>query len=178
MSMQNRIRLLAALVLALGLDTAHAATFNVTRADDPVPDSCLAGDCSLREAIAATATTPEADTIVLGAGQYRVTRGELAIDGAMTIAAAGSAATRITSSGDYTILHVLPFGALTIQGTEIGTVASVEDFGAGDVIEIARPGERPLLIAFNDETVPEVDLDGGRIVVVPPEEFGEPEKSA
>jgi len=143
MSMQNRIRLLAALVLALGLDTAHAATFNVTRADDPVPDSCLAGDCSLREAIAATATTPEADTIVLGAGQYRVTRGELAIDGAMTIAAAGSAATRITSSGDYTILHVLPFGALTIQGTEIGTVDGtavvVEDNATATLRDIHVP---------------------------------------
>ena len=143
MSMQNRIRLLAALVLALGLDAAHAATFNVTRADDPAPDSCLAGDCSLREAIAATATTPEADTIVLGAGQFRVTRGELAIDGAMTIAAAGSAATRITSSGDYAILHVLPFGALTIQGTEIGTVDGtavvVEDKATATLRDIHVP---------------------------------------
>jgi 16S rRNA processing protein RimM len=64
------------------------------------------------------------------------------------------------------------------DGTEIGTVASVEDYGAGDVIEIDRPGARPLLIVFNDANVPEVDLDGGRIVVAPPEEFGEPEKSA
>ena len=31
--------------------TAHAASFTVTRTDDPAPDGCTPGDCSLREAI-------------------------------------------------------------------------------------------------------------------------------
>jgi 16S rRNA processing protein RimM len=64
------------------------------------------------------------------------------------------------------------------DGTEVGTVASVEDYGAGDVIEIARSGARPLLLPFTDAAVPEVDIAGGRVVVAPPEEFGEPEGSA
>jgi 16S rRNA processing protein RimM len=64
------------------------------------------------------------------------------------------------------------------DGTEVGTVAAVEDYGAGDVIEIARPGERPMLLPFTDAVVPQVDIAGGRIVVAPPEEFGEPEGSA
>jgi 16S rRNA processing protein RimM len=80
--------------------------------------------------------------------------------------------------GEFYCEDLVGLRAELADGTEIGTVTSVEDFGAGDIIEIARPGERPLLIAFNDATVPEVDLDQGRIVVVPPDEFGEPEKSA
>jgi hypothetical protein len=131
------------MVLTLCASAASAATFNVTRADDPAPNGCLAADCSLREAIEATVATPEADAIVLGAGQFQVTRGELAIGRAMTIAGAGSAATRITSSGDYPILHVLPFGALTIQGTEIGTVDGsavvVEDNATATLRDIHVP---------------------------------------
>jgi len=57
------------------------------------------------------------------------------------------------------------------DGTELGTVASVEDYGAGDVIEIARAGARPILLPFTDAAVPEVDIEGGRIVVAPPEEI-------
>ena len=64
------------------------------------------------------------------------------------------------------------------DGTAIGTVLSVEDYGAGDVIEIARPGDKPLLMPFTDATVPTVDVAGGRVVIAPPEEFGEPEGSA
>ncbi len=82
-----------ALALCFVVLDARAATFTVTRADDPAPNGCLPADCSLREAIDATATTPEADTIVLGAGQYQVTRGELAIDREIAIVGAGSTAT-------------------------------------------------------------------------------------
>jgi len=106
---------------ALAGTGAHAATFNVTRGDDPAPDSCLASDCSLREAIEATPATPGVDTIVLGAGQYQITRGELSIASEMIIEGAGSGDTRIVASGDVDLFHVMPFGALTLQGAEIGS---------------------------------------------------------
>jgi hypothetical protein len=108
--------------LALGASSANAANFVVTRADDPAPDGCLADDCSLREAVDATATTPEDDTIVLGSGQYQITLGEIAIDRAIAIRGAGSSATLVTSSGDYPILHVVTFGALTFEGAQIASV--------------------------------------------------------
>ena len=62
------------------------------------------------------------------------------------------------------------------DGTAMGTVAGIHNFGAGDVIEIALPsGKRPLL-PFDLQTVPEIDLTGGRLVIDPPpglsEEFG------
>lgn len=53
------------------------------------------------------------------------------------------------------------------DGTVLGTVAAMHNFGAGDIVEIALPsGKRPLL-PFDRETVPEIDFAAGRIVVDP-----------
>lgn len=52
----------------------QAATFHVTRTDDPVPNGCLRFDCSLREAVIAANGTPGAHLIVLGSQTYSLTR--------------------------------------------------------------------------------------------------------
>lgn len=60
--------------------------------------------------------------------------------------------------------------AVTAEGEPAGTVTAVHNFGAGDLIEIAPAGGgEPLLLPFNETTVPNVDLKAGRIVIVPPE---------
>ena len=41
----------------------------------------------------------------------------------------------------------------------------MHNFGAGDVIEIARPDGDTVLLAFTRETVPIIDIAGGRIIV-------------
>ncbi len=56
-------------------------------------------------------------------------------------------------------------------GRPLGTVAAVENYGAGDFLEIARAGGAPLLVPFTKMVVPLVDLEGGRVVVDPPEEI-------
>lgn len=56
------------------------------------------------------------------------------------------------------------------DGAEIGTVKAVYDFGAGDMLEIARADGGTVLIPFTRAAVPEVDLAGGRVVVDPPVE--------
>src|SRR5687768_2605620 len=74
-----RLLPLACLLLALS-PTAHADIFNVTRTDDPLPDACAPGDCSLREAMeAADGNDPfaAADEIILPAGTHTLTRGPL-----------------------------------------------------------------------------------------------------
>ena len=54
------------------------------------------------------------------------------------------------------------------DGTALGTVAAIHNFGAGDIIEIVLPsGKRPLL-PFDRETVPEIDPAVGRLVIDPP----------
>ena len=53
-------------------------------------------------------------------------------------------------------------------GAPLGTVISVHDFGAGDLIEV-DPGEgATVYVPFTREIVPVTDVDGGRIVMDPP----------
>jgi 16S rRNA processing protein RimM len=59
-------------------------------------------------------------------------------------------------------------------GEAIGEVAAVQNYGAGDLLEIRREGSKgALLIPFTETAVPEVDRAGGRVVVILPEEFDE-----
>lgn len=54
-------------------------------------------------------------------------------------------------------------------GASIGRIKAVMDHGAGDFLEIARPGQAALLLPFTREAVPTVDLAARRIVIDPPE---------
>ena len=55
----------------------------------------------------------------------------------------------------------------TLDGTALGTVKAMHDFGAGAIVEIARDGGT-FLMPFNGTTVPHVDLAGRRMVIAPP----------
>ena len=56
------------------------------------------------------------------------------------------------------------------EGRIIGKVVAIHNFGAGDVIEIVRADGDNVLLAFTRETVPVIDVAGGRIVVAVPED--------
>jgi 16S rRNA processing protein RimM len=57
------------------------------------------------------------------------------------------------------------------EGNAVGLLQAVHNFGAGDVLEIARAGGRDtLLLAFTQASVPVVDVEAGRIVIDPPAE--------
>ena len=58
-------------------------------------------------------------------------------------------------------------------GARLGRVRAVLDHGAGDIIEVARPGAAELLVPFTRAAVPTVDIAGRRIVVDPPAEAGD-----
>ncbi|WP_299441272.1 ribosome maturation factor RimM [uncultured Rhodospira sp.] len=53
------------------------------------------------------------------------------------------------------------------DGTALGTVRAVHDFGAGDMLELRPPAEgaKSLMIPFTRAAVPVVDLTAGRVVV-------------
>ena len=56
------------------------------------------------------------------------------------------------------------------DGTVYGRVGAVHNFGAGDLLEIVPPdGSASFLVSFTDENVPDVDIAGGRLTLVPPE---------
>ena len=56
------------------------------------------------------------------------------------------------------------------EGRVLGKVAAIHNYGAGDVMEISRPDGDSILLAFTRETVPTIDIPGGRIVVAVPED--------
>lgn len=61
-------------------------------------------------------------------------------------------------------------------GRLIGTVRGIHNFGAGDVLDIAREDGGEALLPFTKEFVPLVDVAAGRLVVGVPEESGGEEK--
>jgi 16S rRNA processing protein RimM len=62
--------------------------------------------------------------------------------------------------------------AMTPDGQTFGEVVSVQNFGAGDLLELRRDGERQtVFLAFTHKNVPTVDIKSGRVIVVPPEEI-------
>ena len=85
----------AALLLCLPA-SAGAATFRVTRSDDPDPGSCTAASCSLREAVrAANANGPGSDLVRVGGGNYGLTHGQLLITSSLRLRGTGSRRTVI-----------------------------------------------------------------------------------
>ncbi len=54
-------------------------------------------------------------------------------------------------------------------GNALGTVRAVLNHGAGDILEVARPGGATVLIPFTLAAVPLVDIAARRIVADPPE---------
>ncbi len=60
------------LAAAIWSPAVLAATFSVTRSDDPTPDGCLVNDCSLREAVIAADDTAEMDTVLVPPGLYPI----------------------------------------------------------------------------------------------------------
>lgn len=55
-------------------------------------------------------------------------------------------------------------------GAPIGKVIAVENFGAGDIIEIKPVTGAAFMVAFTRESVPEIDTQAGYLVLVRPAE--------
>ncbi len=58
---------------------------------------------------------------------------------------------------------------VTADGAPVGLVAAVQNFGAGDLLDIKPPSGPNLSLGFTKANVPVVDIKGGKLVVVLPE---------
>jgi 16S rRNA processing protein RimM len=76
---------------------------------------------------------------------------------------------RLPSLPDDEFYHADLLGLTVVDtgGAILGAVRAVQNFGAGDFLEVAG-GAKPLLLPFTREAVPTVDLGSGRIVADPP----------
>lgn len=78
---------------------------------------------------------------------------------------------------EYYHADLVGLAAVDAAGAEIGRVAAVVNYGAGDLLEIALAGARKTeLVPFTPAFVPEVDVAGGRVVLVMPVAVGEREE--
>lgn len=57
------------------------------------------------------------------------------------------------------------------DGTRLGKVSAVHDFGAGASLEIEETSGKTIIVPFTTAAVPEIDIKGGKIVVELPEEL-------
>ncbi|ODS02117.1 hypothetical protein AUC71_02330 [Methyloceanibacter marginalis] len=76
--------------------------------------------------------------------------------------------------GEWYVADLIGLDAVDTSGAPLGTVVGVHNFGAGDLVEVAPAnGGETLLVPFTEAAVPEVDIENGRLVLVPPEELDE-----
>jgi len=75
-----------------------------------------------------------------------------------------------TEEDEFYTRDLIGLRAETAEGGLIGTIVAVPNYGAGDILEIAPPAGETLLYPFTHAVVPTVDIKGGRVIVIPPEE--------
>jgi 16S rRNA processing protein RimM len=77
---------------------------------------------------------------------------------------------------EYYLTDLIGMAAVTPAGETVGRVKAVQDFGAGDLLEIdPGRGAQTWYLPFTRECAPEVDLAGGKVTVVRPAETSERE---
>lgn len=68
------------------------------------------------------------------------------------------------AEGEYYHADLIGLPCESAAGDRLGTIVAVENFGAGDIIEVERPDGKRALVPFRDGIA---DLAEGRIVVDP-----------
>jgi 16S rRNA processing protein RimM len=73
---------------------------------------------------------------------------------------------------EYYLTDLIGLSVETPEGAPLGTIKSVQDFGAGDILEITPAEGGPTwYLPFTREAVPAVNIAEGRVVAVRPEEI-------
>jgi 16S rRNA processing protein RimM len=71
---------------------------------------------------------------------------------------------------EFYLVDLIGLRAVTQTGEELGRIRAVEDHGAGAFLIVAGAA-REHLLPFTRAVVPVVDVAGGRVTVVPPDEI-------
>lgn len=72
---------------------------------------------------------------------------------------------------EFYLADLIGLAAVTPEGETLGAIKSVQDFGAGDILEITPAGGGPTwYLAFTRDAVPQVDIAAGRLTIVRPTE--------
>ncbi|HTH18356.1 MAG TPA: ribosome maturation factor RimM [Magnetospirillum sp.] len=73
-----------------------------------------------------------------------------------------------TDEDEFFYSDLVGLKAEAVDGSVLGTVRGVADFGAGELLDIGLAAGGSLMVPFTKAAVPVVDVAGGRVVVEPP----------
>lgn len=77
---------------------------------------------------------------------------------------------------EFYLADLIGLSVETADGQMLGKVKTVQDFGAGDLLEIQPRGGQSWWLPFTKEAVPEVRLTEGKVIAAPPAVIeGEPQ---
>jgi 16S rRNA processing protein RimM len=80
------------------------------------------------------------------------------------------AALPATDDEEFYHADLIGLRAEDTEGRAMGTVRALHNFGAGDVLELARDDGDEVFLPFTREVARQIDVEGGRIVIAAPEE--------
>lgn len=78
-----------------------------------------------------------------------------------------------TETSEFYHSDLIGLKALAEDGTPLGDIVSVQNFGAGDLLELKPPEGASEFIPFEDQWVPDVDLAAGTLVIRRPPSTGD-----
>ena len=77
----------------------------------------------------------------------------------------------VEADDEFYLADLIGLRAEAPDGAPLGLVKAVQNYGAGDLLEIDSGKGSSWLVVFAQETAPEVDIAAGRIVVIRPPEI-------
>ena len=73
--------------------------------------------------------------------------------------------------GEFYHADLIGLAAVTTAGEPLGEVIAIHNFGAGDILELRLKDSETTMLAFDEATVPTIDVEGGKIIVALPDEI-------
>ena len=74
-------------------------------------------------------------------------------------------------NGEVYHIDLIGLSAFNESNEFLGTIYRILNYGAGDIIELNRPGEESLLLPFGPGLSKEINLDKKIIILTPPQEW-------
>jgi len=76
----------------------------------------------------------------------------------------------VLDEDEFYYSDLIGLAVVYVDGSEMGTVSLVDNYGAGEVMEVELKDGGTEMFLMSRDVVPEIDLENGRIVVNPPTE--------
>ena len=74
-----------------------------------------------------------------------------------------------TAEDEYYVEDLIGMSVFTPDGEAYGTIRRVDNYGAGDIVEIASLTGETSLVSFTHAVFPQIDVPARRVTYIPPE---------